>query len=170
MLLSYFIISFRKLRSHIASYLVNVVVLAMGYVCLLSSFFLFRIYGQTSATMVATALALFISSGVNSTTSRRFCNKEFSIRKLLGADFRQIYTLVVAETLVMSVAAALISLIILDLKPFGNFFIFHIDRNASDYIDLLFLGTSILIVSLLIGLFPTYKLSRGDLGSRLRMN
>ena len=165
MLWNHFIISFRRVKKHTGYYLLAVTLQTIGFIGLLNNFLMYRIYGQLSLIMIISALIIFALSRVGGINSRNTMT-EFSVRKLLGATSRNIYTLLVIESLHISVTAALLSLIILDLNVFDEAVSIRSYFNPPDIINLIFLVTSIFVVSILTGLIPAYRLSKIDLAQR----
>lgn len=165
MLWNHFVISFRKIRKHTGYYLVGVALQTIGFIGLLHSFLMYRLYGQTSLIMFISALIIFALSRIGNINSRTALT-EFGVRKLLGATSKSIYMLLIIESLYISVASALLSLIILDLNLFGEAFFIRSYFNPPDMINFIFLLVSIIFVSILTGLIPAYRLSKIDLAQR----
>ncbi|MBL6446285.1 FtsX-like permease family protein [Fulvivirga sp. 29W222] len=163
------IISLRKLRQHILFYIVSISVSAIGFACLISSFVLFKTYGQVSVFMVGIAVTIFASNSVNS-ISYKYSIKEVSIRKLLGADSLAIYKLILTESFILSVLALLFSLIALDLAPLKGVFSFNLKYNLSSFGDLVFAFVCVLVVSITTVIFPGYRLVKADIISHLKKN
>lgn len=163
------IISLRKLRQHVLFYVVSIAVSAIGFTCLISSFAIFKAYGQVSVIMLGTALIIFAANSINS-ISYKYSIREVSIRKLLGADSLSIYKLILTESLILSVLALLFSLIALDLAPFGEVFSLNLKYHISTFGNLAFIFLSVLVVGLVSGIFPGYRLSKADITHHLKKN
>lgn len=157
----YFIISYRKIKEHTLWYAIAVALQTVGLLGLFNAFFLYRLQDHMSYTLIISALLIFLFSqtGLYSVRSLR---TEFSIRKLLGAKMKDIYLLLAIDSLMVSIASALISLIILDSSTTVHLVPYDLQAHFYDLSSILFIIGSIVFAGLVSGVLPALRFANTD--------
>ncbi len=111
------------------------------------------------------ALLLLLIAGVNfinlKTAQAAERGREVGVRKVLGGSRRELIGQFLGETFVLTTIAVIIGVAFteLGLRYLQDFFPAGVSFELSDPITLLFLAGTILIVSLMAGLYPAFVLS-----------
>lgn len=160
--MTYFIISFRKIKQAPVNYLLGFLLQTVGFVCLFNSFFLYRLYDYMPWIMVSSAAIIFLISQLmvhNTRTSGR----DFGVRKVFGAEIDDVYKVLITDSFLITITSGLASLIFLEMSVREHLSLYLRHLHFPDLITSSFLFGSIVVVTLFTTLIPAIRLSMVDI-------